>query len=205
MSKQSNILWYVHDPMCAWCWGFKKTWQTVKDHLPETVSVKNLVGGLAPDNDQPMPEETRQYIQNAWHKVSQTTGATFNFDFWQQNIPQRSTYPACRAVIAASKQHAEESMIQAIQHAYYLNAKNPSHLDTLVMCAEQLGLNLTQFQSDMMNANEEFQNQMQKIQQLGTHGFPSLALQTPNKLTPISIHYTNPQMILQQITTSLST
>ncbi len=199
----TNILWHVHDPMCSWCWGFKKTWETVKSRLPDSVIVKNLVGGLAPDSDVPMPEQTKQYLQNAWHNVARTTGATFNFDFWTQNIPRRSTYPACRAVIAASKQHAEEAMIEAIQHAYYLQAKNPSDLETLVACAEQLGLDLEKFQSDIANADEEFQNQIQKAQQLGTQGFPSLILETPSQMTQIAIHYTDPDLIIKQIIKNL--
>ena len=203
MTEQTNILWYVHDPMCSWCWGFKNTWKEVKDNLPNSVMVKNLVGGLAPDSDFPMPENTKQYLQSAWQKVAQTTGATLNFEFWQKNIPRRSTYPACRAVIASSKQNAEEAMIEAIQHAYYLEAKNPSDLETLIACAEQIGLDLEKFQSDIANTDEEFHEQMQKVQQLGTKGFPSLALETPNKLVHISINYTNPELILNQITKSL--
>ena len=203
MTHSTNILWYVHDPMCSWCWGFKKTWQEVKENLPNSVLVKNLVGGLAPDSEQPMPENIKRHVQMAWQKVAQDTGAKFNFEFWGKNIPRRSTYPACRAVIAASKQNAENAMIEAIQHAYYLNAKNPSDLEILIACAKQIGLDLERFQNDIANADEEFHKQMQKVQQLGTQGFPSLVLETPNELIHISINYTNSKSILDQIVSHL--
>jgi protein-disulfide isomerase-like protein with CxxC motif len=63
-------------------------------------------------------------------------GTEFNFDFWTKCQPRRDTYKACRAVIAASQQNAEEAMIEAIQKAYYLRAMNPSEHDsrrTLIM------------------------------------------------------------------------
>ena len=40
-------------------------------------------------------------------------GVRFNFDFWTHCTPKRSTYPACRAVIAARAQDPtlDEAMI----------------------------------------------------------------------------------------------
>ena len=43
------VLYYVHDPMCSWCWGFRPTWLALQDQLPEGVRVQRLLGGLAPD------------------------------------------------------------------------------------------------------------------------------------------------------------
>ena len=49
------ILYYLHDPMCSWCWGYRPTWLKLKAALPHYVQVEYLLGGLAPDNDEPMP------------------------------------------------------------------------------------------------------------------------------------------------------
>ncbi|MBE8572891.1 DsbA family protein, partial [Vibrio sp. OPT46] len=27
-------LYYVHDPMCSWCWGYKPTLDKLKQQLP---------------------------------------------------------------------------------------------------------------------------------------------------------------------------
>ena len=48
---------YVHDPMCSWCWGFAETWQTLTEQLPADMPVVRLLGGLAPDSDEPMTFE----------------------------------------------------------------------------------------------------------------------------------------------------
>jgi putative protein-disulfide isomerase len=54
----------------------------------------------------------------------------------------RSTYPACRAVIAAKNQadKFELPMINIIQKAYYLQEKNPSKDETLIKLSISIGL-----------------------------------------------------------------
>ncbi|GAM76629.1 thioredoxin [Vibrio ishigakensis] len=52
---------------------------------------------LAPDSDEPMPMEMRAAIESYWERISGLLGTEFNHDFWRNNTPRRSTYPACRA------------------------------------------------------------------------------------------------------------
>ena len=44
-------LYYIHDPMCSWCWAFRPTLTKVLAELPAHIEVQYLVGGLAPDSD----------------------------------------------------------------------------------------------------------------------------------------------------------
>jgi putative protein-disulfide isomerase len=124
-------LYYYHDPMCSWCWGYRPTAEILFANLPPNTSRENVLGGLASDSDEPMPVELRRTISGHWRKIQETLGAEFNFDFWTKCTPRRSTYPACRAVIAAANQQHESEMILAIQRAYYLRAMNPSDTDIL--------------------------------------------------------------------------
>jgi protein-disulfide isomerase-like protein with CxxC motif len=61
MNSQAT-LYHVHDPMCSWCWGFRKVWDQLRAALPSAVTVVNVVGGLAPDSNQAMPLEQRRNI-----------------------------------------------------------------------------------------------------------------------------------------------
>ena len=74
-------LFYFHDPMCSWCWGYQKTWQKLLEKLPSEVNLTYILGGLAPDDDTPMPEDMQQAIQGYWRKIQTELGAEFNFDF----------------------------------------------------------------------------------------------------------------------------
>ena len=132
------ILYYIHDPMCSWCWGYRPVWQALQQNLPDVIQVKYVAGGLAPDTDKPMPSEQQNMIEAHWHTIQKKLGTAFNFDFWRLNTPRRSTYNACRAVIAANNQGYQSAMIEAIQKAYYLQALNPSDKDVLVGLATNL-------------------------------------------------------------------
>ena len=195
------ILYYVHDPMCSWCWGFRSTWQKIQAELADDIAIKYLLGGLAPDSDKAMPESMQSDIAGYWRKIQQHIPDTkFNFDFWEECQPRRSTYPACRAIIAARKQnaHIEKTMIEAVQTAYYLNAKNPSNDDTLVAIAESLDLDTTLFLSDL-NAIETQQQLEQEIlfgRKIGAQGFPSMIFELKGEYQYIPLDYNNPKPTL---------
>ncbi len=188
------ILYYVHDPMCSWCWGFHPTWKEIEAGLPKAVEVKYLLGGLAPDSNEPMPQAMQADIAGYWKKIQQhIPGTVFNFDFWDKCEPRRSTYPACRAVIAAKKQNpeVEKKMIESIQTAYYLNAKNPSDDEALIAVADTLGLDAVQFSMDL-NSDETQQQLIREIQfgqSIGARGFPSMILEKAGEYQTVPLNY----------------
>lgn len=190
--------------MCSWCWGFHPVLQKIEQQLDNKVSMQYVLGGLAPDSHAPMPDEMQLFLQKTWRTIeNKIPGTHFNFDFWTQCQPRRSTYPACRAVIAAKKQDisSEKAIINKIQKAYYLNAKNPSDDDTLIEIANNLTLDSEIFIIDL-NSEETQSVLFQEIklsQQLGAQGFPSLILENKKGCTLLQIDYNNAENILEQI------
>ena len=71
---------YVMDPMCSWCYGFEPELEEFLDKY-STLEVDWIMGGLAPDNDQPMPEDLRQSISSYWYQIEKKTQVTFNHGF----------------------------------------------------------------------------------------------------------------------------
>jgi len=190
------ILYYVHDPMCSWCWGFRPTWTKILNKLPQEIDIKYLLGGLAPDSDEPMADTMQLQIASYWKKIQQHIPETkFNFDFWKNCQPRRSTYPACRAVIAAREQNPEleRSMIKAIQTAYYLKAKNPSDDEVLIELALAFNLDTVVFEADL-NAKETQQTLEAEImlaQRMGAQGFPSMILEIEGNYQIVPLDYNN--------------
>lgn len=185
---------YVLDPMCSWCWAFAPVISQLKATYPE-IPVHYVMGGLAPDNQQPMSAETQQMIRTAWQQISEHTNTRFNFDFWHKCKPRRSTYPACRAVISAEAimTGAGERMISAIQHAYYLEARNPSDDSTLIELAAQLGLDSGLFASTLNAADTQLilEQQTQLARKIGARGFPCLFLASEESLVTLCSGYTD--------------
>lgn len=161
------------------------------------------MGGLAPDNDQPMPSDMQAKIQSIWTEIEQRTGAPFNHQFWKANTPRRSTYPACRAVIAAEKLKpgAAPAMISAIQHAYYQHALNPSDTEVLVSLAGTIGLDTDRFSNLLNNLETQkaLTDQINTAHSLGAQGFPTLLLKSGKQIYPLAYGYSTPERLIERI------
>jgi putative protein-disulfide isomerase len=187
--------------MCSWCWAYRPTWLQLRSNLPENVRWQNVLGGLAPDNDQPMPENMRNMIRGHWREIQSSLGTEFNFEFWNLCQARRDTYKACRAVIAAAQQQAEEAMIEAIQRAYYLRAMNTSEPDTLADLAAEMGLNRSRFANDLVSVQTEtaFRRQLSLRTRLKVRSFPSLVLLHESRCSNIGHDYHDFRASLAQI------
>ncbi|NVK73507.1 DsbA family protein [Marinomonas sp. CT5] len=201
---------YCYDPMCSWCWGFRPTWSKLQKALQDLVdknqlTIQPMLGGLAIDSDKAMPDEMKSKLEATWHKIQNTLGSEFNFDFWRNAAPRRSTYPACRACYVARDTGLEEEMYHVIQEAYYLKAKNPSNLNTLIECAESIGMNADGFEKAMQHVKNQglLEEEVEQARHLGLNSFPSLALLIGDKLTPIPLDYKDHSSMLRAIKKAL--
>ena len=195
-------LYYVHDPMCSWCYAFKSSLDTLKKHLDSNIKLVYVVGGLASHSDEIMPKDMQEKIENIWYEIEENTGAKFNHDFWKNCKPRRSTYLACQATILARYENKEDEMINAIQEAYYLKALNPSDASTLIELAKQIGMNEKKFEENLKSQKieEDLQNELNFRRSLNVRSFPSLILKYKKELYPINIKYNDYKSMLTQIT-----
>jgi len=206
-------LFYVTDPMCSWCWGFHPQLEQLRAALPADIELRYVLGGLAPDSDEPMDDATRRYVQAAWDEVEARAGARFNREFWTRCAPRRSTYPSCRAVLAAAAQDDDPGgasvagprarlMFEAIQRAYYLQAQNPSDTSVLNgLAAELEPLDADRFAADLGSAAIEAQLQQGFAlrRELGVSGFPSLVLVRGEARHVLLQGYATAQQVLQAL------
>lgn len=201
----SGTLYYIHDPMCSWCWGFTPSLTTLLSQLPPDINIQRVLGGLAPDSEDPMPQAMQHMLQQTWQRIqSGIPGVRFNFDFWSLNQPRRSTWPSCRAVLAAKSQSSEYElpMISAIQHAYYLDARNPSDTEILISLAKDIGCDSENFSQDLHSeaTQEQLQRDIAFSRELGIQGFPSLIFKTTQgQLSQVPVDYRNPTSMFDRI------
>lgn len=197
---------YVMDPMCAWCYAFGPVLEEFLEKHP-FLEIDYVMGGLASDNDNPMSEDMKKTISSYWVEIEKKTQVTFNHNYWKQNTPYRSTYPSCRAVIAAEtlKQKSSYQMVKAIQSAYYKEAKNPSLKETLLDCAISIGLDEVEFLK-VFNSSVTEQNLQEHLNitsQLQVRGFPALFyINKMSEAYPLTLGFTqssNLEIQLQEI------
>ena len=75
-----TTLFYIHDPMCSWCYAFEPSLIALQKELPDFIRIKKLAGGLAPDTTLPMSVELQKNIQQTWRRIEQTVpNIFFNF------------------------------------------------------------------------------------------------------------------------------
>ena len=194
--------------MCSWCWGFESTRAKLFAALEGRVRIRRMLGGLAPDSEVPMPEPMRIGLQQTWQRIQQVIpGTQFNFSFWTDCQPRRSTYPANRAVLAARAQGEEcdPLMTARIQRAYYLEARNPSDNETLVDLAADIGLDVERFERDLLDeaTHESLLAEIQATRALGIDSFPSLAVESGGRLAHIGLNYTDAGAMLAQVEASI--
>lgn len=190
--------------MCSWCWALAPQWQRLLQQLPRDLHVIKLLGGLAPDTDEPMSDEMRTRLQATWQRIEQTVpGTRFNFDFWMRTTPRRATWPACRAMLAARAlgTGCDEAMLEAIQRAYYQEARNPSDVNTLIELAVNLGLDADAF-GRTLNApstQAELEREMDHAMALGVDSYPSLVLEINGSHWPVPVDYNSAENMLTTI------
>jgi len=194
-------LYYVLDPMCSWCYGLSPIWKKLLKKLPHDLEVVYVQGGLAPHSDEPMDPNMQMMLENTWRQIETKVGVGFNYDFWKNCKPRRSTYLACQAAIAARLQNKEYEMINAIQEQYYLNAKNPSNRDILEEAAKNIDLDIKNFSKDLESEKviDIFKNDLKLRDKLNIHSFPSLVLKYKNNKFPIQLDFKNEEVMLSQI------
>ncbi|MEJ2619608.1 MAG: DsbA family protein [Candidatus Thiodiazotropha sp.] len=190
--------------MCSWCWAFRPTLDRLFAKLPSSTTTSNLLGGLAPDTNKPMDIQMRLNLQATWRNIQTKVPETqFNYNFWAENTPRRSTYPACRAVIAARKINKinEDKMIFAIQQAYYLRALNPSDNNTLIRLATEINIDKSLFESYFYSDTiaSRLLEEIQQSRSMGASSFPSLIMEVNSEYRPIAIDYHSESSIIHSI------
>ncbi|MFT5452661.1 MAG: putative protein-disulfide isomerase [Enterobacterales bacterium] len=200
----NSTLIYVHDPMCSWCWGFEKVRQQLFANLAGQMNIRRLVGGLAIDSNETMPKDMQIFLQETWRNIeSSIPGTEFNFAFWTDCKPRRSTYPSNRAVIAARLQgeNLDELMTTRIQQAYYEEARNPSDNSVLIELADDIGLNINTFAADLSSdkIQQLLLEEIRLTRSLGMSSFPSLVVDNDGNLTHIKLNYNRVDDLLEQI------
>jgi len=143
-------------------------------------------------------------LQQTWQRIEQVIpGTSFNYAFWRDCAPRRSTYPGNRAVIAARQQgdRFDEAMTARIQLAYYQEARNPSDDETLIDLADDIGLDVDAFSGSLKSAATQqlLVDEINSARSMNMDSFPSLMIERDGGLHPLMVNYTDVDAMLRQV------
>lgn len=199
----ASILLYIHDPMCSWCYGFSPTWRALKQDLPKNIGVVSLLGGLAPDSTESMPAEMVDYLKRTWQRIESVCGVTFDARYWDQSPPPpRTTFVACRAVVAAETMGGlGERMGEAIQEAYFQQAQSVWRTEVLASLAADLGLDPQAFVAVLESPETRGLHDEQRalVERLQVTAYPTVLLMHQDTAFPIAIRHQAPEVMRAEI------
>lgn len=171
---------YVADPMCSWCYGFAPVIQELALHFAGRLPVRIMMGGLRAGNTRAMRTADKAYIRNAWGKVGEATGRTFDMAFFDRECFVYDTEPACRAVVAARHLAPEKALpfLGRVSAAFYGHNRDMTDTDELVAVAVEAGFDDVAFRAAFLSPdvrNDTFRDFL-TAKQTGIEGFPCLLI-----------------------------
>jgi putative protein-disulfide isomerase len=188
-----NILWYIADPMCSWCWGFSPVIERTRLEYAGRLKFELLLGGLRPGTKIPLPPAQRAEILGHWQAVHRITRQPFCFAGAMPEGFIYDTEPASRAVVAVSLM--DEEMVfpffRQVQAAFYAEQQNVTVPDVLAQLARAMGLDeqrfLQVFESDA--ARSRTLEHFEEARRRGVSGFPAVMMQSPQEYVLLARGY----------------
>jgi putative protein-disulfide isomerase len=198
-ASDTLVLHYVYDPLCGWCYGFSPVISKIRHTYLHKVRFEVISGGLAIGPRAAPVKEAYGYIKGALPVVENRTGVRFG-DKFRQNILEEGTYvynsdPPNTAMTVFKEFRPEEAIAFAhdMQTAFFYEGKSLNDLSTYIKLIEKYAIDPTEFSRrfSLPEYAGKTQQEYALAQQLGVNGFPTLILETPERLIVLSRGYTD--------------
>lgn len=195
-------IYYCYDAWCGWCYGFRPVITKIEEEYKETLAFDVLSGGMifpeTPQHFGPMAE----YIQTAYKRVEEMTGAKFGEDYlWHVFHPDETDwYPSSEmpaiALCIFKEHHPEKAIRMAADLQYALNYEGRDLTDKEAYRHLLPKYNIpeddfyTKLKSD--EYREKAYYEFALVKQLQVTGYPTVLLQvTDAKFYLLSQGYTD--------------
>lgn len=203
-------LHYIHDPLCGWCYAVTPLIAAIRE---AGVPIALHGGGLWEPTTRLDPDK-RRYIRDNDARIAALTGMTFGPAYLDGLLADRDTLlwsrPTIAAILAAGtiRPDAELAMLQAIQHAHYVEGRRVVESAVLADVANAIDLDRTAF-VDALNAvpvDMHVARTREWMQRYGLRGFPGFVVENEGKFARVEHEpfYGQPPGFLRSFTALLA-
>ncbi len=183
------VINYIYDPLCGWCYGFSPVISEFYENHKEDIDFRVLSGGMVLGEREGPIGEVAGYIKDAYKQVEETTGVTFGTPFLEDILEKGTatftSLPGALAMATFRIYQPDNSVPFAarIQKAIYEEGLPPAEAKTYGHCAEDFGMNSTDFMKLMVDKDklEIVQKEFEVVQKWGIKGFPTVVYQEKDK------------------------
>ena len=179
---------YCYDAYCGWCYGFSEVIKKIYSEYKTKLEFEVLSGGMI------LPEEpvsigaTAKYIEGAYKRVEEITGAKFGEDYlWHIKHPEQSDWfpnsekPAI--ALCVFKEFLPEQQVSFaadMQYALHFEGRDLTDDESYCLLLEKYNIDPGDFYG--MLTEEEYKEQAHYefalCKQLNVVGFPAVFIQT---------------------------
>ena len=180
-----TVLHYIYDPLCGWCYGAAPLVEAARS-VPGLRLALHGGGMMSGNNRRAITPDWRGYVLPHDARIAQLTGQPFG-DGYRDGLlndlgAMLDSSPPITAILAAEAVEGQgAAMLQAVQHAHYVDGLRIAELPVLLALARQLGMDGAAFEARYADlAGEPTTNHILDsralLAQVGGHGFPTFAL-----------------------------
>jgi predicted DsbA family dithiol-disulfide isomerase len=180
--KKPIEIYFFIDPICPECWALEPLLKKLKIEYGRYFSIKHVISGkLANLNISKKNSFENMAVQ--WEKTASRTGMSCDGNLWIEN-PISSPYIASIAIKAAELQGRRHGIrfLRKLQEVLFLEKQNISNLEVLKECAQNVGLDVDEFISDIHSesAAKAFQCDLKITVEMDVKEVPTLVFFNEN-------------------------
>lgn len=181
-NPHTPTVFYVTNPMCAWCYGFTGVVRRLAALWKNRLQVQVLLGDFQAYATAPLRPEEKENLALSWHRVQLKTNLPFDYRFFTQRDFVYRTEAVCRALLCVKllRPVLTLEVLRAFHSAFYADGINVTDLSELVRIVKLFGITenlfLALYESD--EVTEQLNNEFELADKMGASSFPSLFLQT---------------------------
>ncbi|MBP0598189.1 DsbA family protein [Herbaspirillum sp. LeCh32-8] len=191
MTSPANVLHYIHDPLCGWCYGAAPLVAAARAVLPVQAHGGGMMAGR---NRRPVNAELRNYVMPHDRRIAQMTGQVFGDHYFNGLLTDATAVfdsaPPIAAVLTVQALKGEDAgldMLAAIQRAHYQDGRRIADQATLAELAQSLGVDAEAFAQTMRKVEEDelarhIDASRELLNYVGGRGFPTFVLQRGDTL-----------------------
>lgn len=179
--KPIEIYMFI-DPICPECWALEPILKKLQIEYGRYFSLKHVLSGrIAHLNIS--RKKNYEVIAELWEKTASRSGMSCDGSLWLEN-PVAAPYIASIAIKAAELQgrRAGIRFLRKLQELLFLDKQNISQIAVLKECAQSVGIDVEEFESDLLSesAAKAFQCDLKITSEMEVQEIPTLVFFNEN-------------------------
>jgi putative protein-disulfide isomerase len=177
----------IYDPYCGWCYGAAPLIEAAR-RVPGLVLQLHGGGMMAGNNRKQMTPNLRDFILQHDQRIGAITGQPFGAGYREllnDTTAWLDSTPPTMAILVAAQFGKELDMLDAVQHAHFIEGQRIATSRVLIDLAAALGIDretfTLAFAQAMQSPGTHIRESRELLARVGGQGFPTFALESAAK------------------------